>query len=134
MAVSGSFATHTTKLYNYYVCPTDRDFTDVEYLAVNYLKTLQYLGRVTKAPILCNYENDKVTGISRLSDTIQTDLREFKCRLKKGPFQLIFLEPIIGGCCPSNLNYKGRGAFVNHIDEYRSFNNLAELFKAHQCI
>lgn len=134
MVVSGSFATHTTKLYNYYVCQADRDFTDVEYLAVNYLSELQYLGRVIKRPIFCNYENDAITSEGRLSGIIQTDLREFKCRLKKGKFQLIILEPIIGGCCPTKMRYKGKGAFVSNIDKYKTFKNLAEFIKAHQII
>ena len=41
MVVTGAFATHTTKLYNYYVWDKNVDFSRENYLALNYLNELQ---------------------------------------------------------------------------------------------
>jgi hypothetical protein len=133
MVVSGAFATHTTKLYNYYVCPKDFDFKEVEYLAVNYTNELKYLRNIIGSPIHCNFgEDETITGVNQLENSIRVDLNEFRCKLKKGDFQLILLEPIIGGCIHLNLQYRNPGPFVNNIQRRRYFENLAEFFHAHQ--
>ncbi|MFO0494121.1 MAG: hypothetical protein ACK50Y_01200 [Flavobacteriia bacterium] len=133
MAVSGAFATHTTKLYNYYVCPTGFDLNDVEYLAVNYMNELKYLGKIIEGPLLGNYSGEEnFIGLNLFSEPIQVDLREFRCKLRVGDFQLIILEPIIGACNQLNLQYTKKGAFVNNIQKKRYFDNLAEFFSAHQ--
>jgi hypothetical protein len=130
MVVTGAFATHTTKLYNYYVCPTNWDFKDVEYLAVNYINQLYYLGKIVGEPINCHYDgNRRIRGVGRLRQEIKVDLQEFRCMLDSGEFQLVRLEPIIGGCNHLNLQYRRRGAFV---ESHRYFQNLAEFFESHQ--
>ncbi len=132
MVVSGAFATHTTKLYNYYVCPMNYDLKEVEYLAVNYLDQLYYLGKVISKPIICNYDGDnRITGTRGLRNEIKVDLQEFRSMLDSVNFQLVSLEPIIGGCNHLNLQYRRRGAFV---EGYRYFQNLAEFFEAHQSL
>lgn len=133
MAVSGAFATHTTKLYNYYVCPASFDLKDVEYLAVNYMNELKYLGKIIEGPLSGRYAGEEnFTGLNQFSEPIQVDLREFRCKLRVGDFQLIRLEPIIGSCNHLNLQYRKHGAFVSNIDKYRYYNNLADFFSAHQ--
>ena len=135
MVVTGAFATHTTKLYNYYVCPRSWDFNQVEYLAVNYTNELKYLGKIIEGPYLCNFaEDESFTGINQFNNSIKVDLNEFRCKLKKGDFQLVILEPIIGGCLHLNLQYRNSGPFVNNIQRKRYFQNLAEFFEAHQSL
>jgi hypothetical protein len=48
MVVSGAFATHTAKLYNYYVCPRSWDVEDVGYIAVVYFGELKFLGKINR--------------------------------------------------------------------------------------
>ncbi len=134
MVVSGAFATHTTKLYNYYVCDKNVDFSKVNYLAVNYINELQYLGQIIKGPILCKLEGTNFTGLRGLPYEVKVDLKEFICKLDPGEFQLILLKPIIGGCEHLNLTYNGHGPFVNNIQRYRLFENLADFFAAHQSV
>ena len=134
MVVSGAFATHTTKLYNYYLCPIKWDVNDLGYIAVNYINELKYLGKVIGKPILCEFKNERITGINSLDYEIQTDLKEFKCKLKEGKFHLIILEPIIGGCKHLNLQYRRKGAFVSNIKEKVYFKHLQDFFEAHQRI
>lgn len=130
IVVTGAFATHTTKLYNYYVCPTNWDFQDVDYLAVNYTNEIKYLGKIIQGPLLCHLSDDEsFAGITQLDYSIKVDLNEFRCKLRKGDFQIVLLEPIIGGCNHLNLEYRRRGAFV---EGHRYFENLAEFFQAHQ--
>jgi hypothetical protein len=130
MVVTGAFATHTTKLYNYYVCPTSFNLEDVEYVAVNYINELKYLGKVINGPFLCHYgEDERFTGTSRFNESIRVDLKEFSCKLNRGDFNLILLEPIIGGCIQQNLKYRNPGAFV---ESHRYFESLADFFVAHQ--
>ncbi len=132
MVVTGSFATHITKLYNYYVCPTNYNLVDIKYLAVNYTDELMYLGKIIGKPFNCQYNDDeKISGITLLDNSIKVDLKEFRCKLKKGDFQLILLEPIIGGCNHLNLEFRGHGAFV---EGHRYFQNLAEFFEYHQIV
>ena len=133
MVVTGAFATHTTKLYNYYVCPMSFDLDDVEYIAVNYLNQLYYLGKIAGEPIICNYDGiRRISAIGRLRNEIRVDLNEFRCMLDQGDFQLIRLEPIIGGCNHLNLEYRMPGAFVSNIQRKSYYLNLAEFFVAHQ--
>jgi hypothetical protein len=133
MVVSGAFATHTTKLYNYYVCPKSWDFNEVEYLAVNYTGELKYLGKISAGPFLCHFNDEETfTGITQLSNSIQVDLKEFRCKLNPGDFQLVLLEPIIGSCNHLNLQYRRHGAFVNAVPGRIYFQNLAEFFEVHQ--
>lgn len=134
IVVSGAFATHTTKLYNYYVCPKNVKLKDVGYIAVNYINELKYLGKVVGEPIMCSYQDDKITGIKSLDYEIQIDLKEFKCKLVPGIFQLILLEPIIGGCRHLNLSYRGKGPFVSNIVKRKYFSDLSDFFEAHQRI
>lgn len=135
MVVTGAFATHTTKLYNYYVCPMSFDLNDVEYLAVSYTNELKYLGKVIAGPFLCHFGDDKkLDGINQFEESIRVDLNEFHCKLKKGDFQLILLEPIIGGCNHLNLQYRKPGPFVNAVPGRIYFPNLSEFFEAHQSL
>lgn len=134
MVVTGAFATHTTKLYNYYVCPINWDIKEFNYLAVNYFGELKYLGKIIDKPIACNLQGKKIKIDIKIDNEIIVDLNEFCCLLKEGDFQLILLEPIIGGNKHLNLEYKGRGPFVSNIEQFKSFENLVEFFKSHQTI
>ncbi len=132
MVVTGAFATHTTKLYNYYVCPANWDLAEVEYLAINYTDELKYLGKIIGGPFQCHFGDDeKLSGINQLDNSIKVDLNEFKFKLNQGHFQLVLLDPIVGGCNHLNLQYRRRGSFV---ESHRYFQNLAEFFEAHQRI
>jgi hypothetical protein len=132
MVVTGAFATHTTMLYNYYVCPVNWKIKKFNYLAVNYFGELKYLGKIISEPIICNLTRSKVKTEKKVNDEITVDLKEFQSLLKEGDFQLLLLEPIIGGCKHLNLEYKGKGPFVGRFDNFKSFENLEEFFKAHQ--
>lgn len=132
IVVTGAFATHTTKLYNYYVCPTSYDLLKVRYVAVNYMGELKYLGEIIDVPLQCVYNQEgSFQGLNGLSDQIKVDLIEFNCKLNLGEFQLVTLNPIIGSCSTSGLIYKGSKAFVR---SHSCFENLAEFFSAHQQI
>jgi hypothetical protein len=48
MVVTGAFATHTTKLYNYYVCPENWQVDDIGYIVVVYFGELKYIGKINK--------------------------------------------------------------------------------------
>jgi len=94
------------------------------------LNQLYYLGKIIGEEIRCKYDgNRKVQFSARVSQEIRVDLQEFSCMLDPVDFQLIRLEPIIGGCNHLNLQYRRRGAFV---EGYRYFQNLAEFFEVHQ--
>ncbi|MEY4571207.1 MAG: hypothetical protein RLZ10_400 [Bacteroidota bacterium] len=135
MVVSGAFATHTTKLYNYYVCPESWDLKEVEYLAVNYIDELKYLGKIIGGPLQCHFgEDENFVGVNQVDNSIKVDLNEFRCKLKKGDFQLVLLDPIIGGCNHRNLLHRRHGPFVNVIPGRIYFENLAEFFEAHQSL
>jgi hypothetical protein len=55
MVVTGAFATHTTRVWNYYVCPRNWD-VDVQCVAVNYLSRLHFVGRVIHPVLLWTYD------------------------------------------------------------------------------
>ncbi len=134
MVVSGAFATHTTKLYNYYVCPATWDVTDLKYIAVNYFKELKYLGEIQAGPFNWNFdeENEVISGLSRteVHNEIQNDLEKFASLLNGGSHYLFILKPIINNCClEENLTYKGKGAFTR---SHRYFPDLGTLFNTHQ--
>jgi hypothetical protein len=78
MVVSGAFATHTTKLYNYYVCPVNWDFQDVDYLAVNYTNEIKYLGKIIQGPLLCHLSEDVVLNLF-MHATEHGDANLMKC-------------------------------------------------------
>ncbi len=130
MVVTGSFATHTTKLYNYYVCPISFDLNDVSYVAVNYMGELKYLGEVIETPLECKYNgNRNFEGLIGVSDEIKVDLNEFSCMLNLGEFSLLKLNPILGNSFERFLKHKGNHAFVR---SHRYFESLADFFSNHQ--
>lgn len=45
IVVTGAFATHKRKLYNYYVCPDNWNINDLGYIAVVYFGELRYIGK-----------------------------------------------------------------------------------------
>ena len=47
LIVTGAFATHTTKLYKYYVCPNNWNVVNVKYIAVVYFGELKYIGKIS---------------------------------------------------------------------------------------
>ena len=133
MLVTGAFATHTTKLYNYYVCPRKFRIDNVEYIAVNYLGELNYLGKVVGEPIEWNFDHEnQIVNIARilpLTREIRNDLEQFKSLLNGGDHYLFMLSPIIGGCSHANLTYKGNGAFTY---SHRYFESIGEMMARHQ--
>lgn len=133
MVVSGAFATHTTKLYNYYVCPVKWDVENLKYIAVNYLSELNYLGKIEGEPLKWSF--DESTQIITLPNNplitteIRNDLEQFKILLRGEWHYLLRLTPIIGGCVHENLHYKLKGAFTrSHI----YFDNIGEMLAMHQ--
>jgi hypothetical protein len=132
MVVSGAFATHTTKLYNYYVCPKSWDVTNIKYIAVNYFNELKYLGEILSDPINWNYTNGEISGLASnaVSPEIMNDLKKFSSLFNTGNHYLFVLKPIINNCCTDeNLRHKGKGAFTR---SHRYFENLGDFFNAHQ--
>jgi hypothetical protein len=51
MVVTGAFATHMTKLYNYYVCPLNFNTDNLKYITISYFKELKYIGEIVKGSI-----------------------------------------------------------------------------------
>jgi hypothetical protein len=134
MVVSGAFATHTTKLYNYYVCPRNWDIQNLKYVAVNYFNELKYLGEITSEPFEWDYNNETISGISNrnVSSEIMNDLNKFSSLFNTGDHYLLILKPIINNCCADeNLSHKGKGAFTQ---SHRYFENLGDFLNAHQNI
>jgi len=132
MVVSGAFATHTTKLYNYYVCPESWDVTNIKYIAVNYFNELKYLSEILSGPINWNYTNGEITGFASNAVTpeIMNDLKKFSSLFNTGNHYLFVLKPIINNCCSDeNLRHKGKVAFTR---SHRYFENLGDFFNAHQ--
>jgi hypothetical protein len=134
MVVTGAFATHTTKLYNYYVCPSSWDVTNVKYIAVNYFNELKYVGEILSEPINWNFdeENEIISGLFRnnLSPEITNDLEKFSAILNAGDHYLFILKPIINNSfIEETLSFKGKGAFTR---SHRYFENLGDFFNAYQ--
>jgi hypothetical protein len=133
MVVTGAFATHTTKLYHYYVCPANWDIIDIKYIAVNYLSQLYYLGKIENNPIRWVFnevtQSITISNTNEITNEIRNDLEQFKTLLRGEHHYLFRLTPIIGGCLHDNLNYKLRGAFTrSHI----YFDNIGEMLARHQ--
>jgi len=134
MVVTGAFATHTTKLYNYYVCPRTWDVSDLKYIAVNYFNELKYLGEIEAGPFEWHFdeENEIISGLFQndLSPEIPNDLEKFSSILNAGDHYLFILKPIINNCCAEEkLRHKGKGAFIR---SHRYFENLGDFFNVHQ--
>jgi hypothetical protein len=51
MVVTGAFATHMTKLYNYYVCPLNFNTDNLKYITISYYKELKYIGKIVKGSL-----------------------------------------------------------------------------------
>jgi hypothetical protein len=131
MVVTGAFATHTTKLYNYYVCPANWKTEQVEFIAVNYFDELKYIGKVIKGPFPWSFDASETfsgININDINSEIQNDLKKFKTLLNIGNHQLFLLQPLVNACV-NFLKYKGKGAFVW---SHRYFNSLDEMLIAHQ--
>ena len=131
MVVTGAFATHTTKLYNYYVCPANWNLENLEYIAVNYFGELKYIGKIIKQPISWSYSQNGVLNFSIKKDVskeIQNDLFQFRTLLNYGNHKLFILKPIY--CpCTDFLKYKGKGAFVY---SHRFFDTIDDMLNRHQ--
>jgi hypothetical protein len=133
MVATGAFATHTTKLYNYYVCPANWNVENLEFIAVNYLRELYYLGRISSTPIRWSF-NESTKRVTlpnnpQITTEIRNDLEQFKLLFKGEQHYLFLLSPIIGGCIHNNLQYKSNGAFTQ---SHKYFNQLGEMLAAHQ--
>jgi hypothetical protein len=133
MVVTGAFATHTTKLYNYYVCPANWDIIDIKYIAVNYLSQLYYMGKIENNPIRWSFnevsQRIMLPSSNEITNEIRNDLEQFKTLLRGENHYLFRLKSIIGGCDHDNLSYKLKGAFTQG---HRYFNQLSEMLAEHQ--
>ena len=49
MVVTGAFATHTTTIYDYYICPAHWKTDNIKYIAVNYNSELKYIGKIVES-------------------------------------------------------------------------------------
>lgn len=131
MVVTGAFATHTTKLYNYYVCPSTWDLDGIEYIAVVYFGELKYIGKVNRRiDWSFNEPNRTFTGLNgnRLDRQIINDLQKFEAVLNIGTHVLFELSPILNNLCrETNLRYQGRGAFTQ---SHRYFPTLPDFFES----
>jgi len=119
LTVTGAFATHTTRLYNYYVVETkdlaDHRIEEVAFIAVNYLNHLQYLGRVRHH---ARWDFDEANGTFNLPrghdwpEEVVVDLREFACKLLGGEHYIFLLDPIHGGGNAPKFRLMGKGPLV----------------------
>jgi hypothetical protein len=133
MVVTGAFATHTTKLYNYYVCPANWNIVNIKYIAVNYLSQLYYLGKIENDPIRWSF-NEVTQRITlptnnQITREIRNDLEQFKILFRGEQHFLFRLTPIIGGCDHDNLSYRLKGPFTQ---SHKYFDRLGEMLAAHQ--
>ena len=131
LVVSGAFATHTTKLYNYYVCPENWDIIDVGYIVVVYFGQLQYIGKVNRQINWSLNNSDPVfTGLNRnnLHRFIINDLQKFEPLLNVGDHYFFELTPSLNSSCQENIqSYQGIGAFTR---SHRYFYSLDDFFSA----
>jgi hypothetical protein len=97
MVATGAFATHTTKLYNYYVCPQSWDVTDVKYIAVNYFNQLKYVGEVLSEPFKWSYIDETITGLlpNVVSTEVMNDLNKFSSLFNSGSHYLFILNLLL---------------------------------------
>lgn len=136
MIVTGAFATHTTKLYNYYVCPCNWQVENLTHIGVNYFGELNYLGRINHGPLEWSY-NESTNRINYGSDInympaeVKNDLEQFKTLLNNGNHYLFLLSPILGGCTYESLRYSGNGAFTR---SHRYFPSIGDMLAIHQGI
>jgi hypothetical protein len=129
MVVSGAFATHTAKLYNYYVCPRSWDVEDVGYIAVVYFGELKFLGKINRQiNWSLNGAERTFNGLSgnQLDRQIINDLQKFNSILNNGEHYLFELSSIFNNSSSQeNLSYQGRGAFTR---SHRYFETLGSFF------
>lgn len=125
MVVTGAFATHTTKLYNYYVCPRNWNINAIGYIVVVYFGELKYIGKINRI-INWSFNNPNRTfaGLSgnQLDRQITNDLQKFEAVLNIGDHYLFELISISNPCSNGELiRYEGTGAFTM---SHRYFNSL----------
>ena len=101
MVVSGAFATHTTKLYNYYVCPRSWDVNDLKYIVVNYFNELKYVGEILSGPFNWSFDNETISDIpsNHVNSEIINDMNKFSSLFNNGEHYIFTLKPIINNCC-----------------------------------
>jgi hypothetical protein len=135
MVVTGAFATHTTKLYNYYVCPSSWDIVDLKYIAVVYFGELKYIGKIRNVISWSfNQPSRTFTGLNgnNLIQQIKNDLHKFEAVLNFGDHYLFELIPILNNCSSEqNMRYQGNGSFTR---SHRYFESLGGFFEAFQNI
>ncbi len=136
MIVTGAFATHTTKLYNYYVCPDNWRVEGVSEIGVNYYGELKYLGQIVRVPFRWSFNEAEQrinygANANEIPAEIKNDLEQFKTLLNGGSHFLFLLSPIIGGCENTNLHFGGSGAFTQ---SHRYFPTIGDMLAAHQSI
>lgn len=136
MIVTGAFATHTTKLYNYYVCPASWDVKDLTHIGVNFFNELKYLGIIKQGPF--NWGFNEITqtinfgpDTNQIPDEVKNDLIKFKTLLNNGNHYLFLLSPILGGCEQVHFTYNGKGPFTQ---SHRYFPTIGDMMAAHQGI
>lgn len=131
MVVTGAFATHTTKLYDYYVCPKEFHKEGLKYIVVNYFKEIKYIG-IIEAIYDWSFNEEtrhiSIPNAGQIDDEIINDLKEFECKLKGKEHKLYVLKPLFN-CSRGGFPYKGKGAFTY---SHRYFDDLDAMFDAHQ--
>lgn len=131
IGVSGAFATHTTKLLNYYVCPQTWDIERLTYIAVNYFGVLKYIGMIVSEPFKWTYGPNRQFDFENrgdIPDEILNDLFQFRNILNEGNHYLFLLKPLHNPCS-ALYKYQGSGAFVR---SHRYFETLEEMLEKHQ--
>lgn len=131
MVVSGAFATHTTKLYNYYVCPSDWDIDNLQYIAVVYFGELKYIGKINRI-INWSFNNPNRTFVglngNQLDRQIVNDLQKFEAVLNIGEHYLFELIPISNNYCHDTaIRFQGNGAFTR---SHRYFDTISAFLNA----
>ena len=133
MVVTGAFATHTTTIYDYYICPAHWKTDNIKYIAVNYNSELKYIGKIVESVFEWSFDENNQNILFSTEDVpkiVTDDLKNNIENLKGTKHKLFILSPMVGEGIPLlPLPYTGNGAFVRG---HRFFNTLTEMLSAHQ--
>jgi hypothetical protein len=129
MVVTGAFATHTTRLWDYYICPRSWDVQDLGYIAVNYRSQLQYIGGIVQGPLPWRYRAaDAALELPAGVDAeIRNDLNQFRSLLRGEEHWLFILQPLYRAGVGAPRMYGGHGPFTQG---HRYFGTLDQMLYA----